>query len=587
MISDQQVRLMHRAVLNGYDAGLEIPVDEINLALDGLQSEVLAKCVAGEATLEDVTHVVNYHWPDVLLDAWQVDLIRHLLSGQQTDLNELLIKGCTAAGKGCAVSLGACLWFQAVPACKVIITSQRHKHAHDVMYGEILKWRKRMRHSCPGDNGDTRIKTDEQKYIVTASPESGEGMSGQHGPATLFIFDEATACAEEFWHIATTQAALKVALSNPRTMSGWFRHGFPTHNLDKTQVVDILGGGRRFLLTVSGSDCLNVITGERRIPEQITRERYEGIMAHPNPRWSRVFGDGKFPEEDEDVLVVLPSWLDRHLDAWRADMHVVAFGLDVAASEHGDRTVLAPGGPGGCTKIHELQDVDTMRVVGWVIRVAKNKHGIELNDGGVPIVVDMDGLGKGVGDRLAELGCWVIEFRGNATSEADPKQYVNLRTEAYAELGRRLDPRGAWPDEPWALPRDSQLCEDLCAPERIYSSDGFKFRLTPKDSPGTVSSRSGFKGETIRQKLGRSPDRGDAVAYLYHGVREHIRTLDFRDRWDGDLIASGEDPVDENTPFTDDEVQELPDYLRDLVEGSRLQEKDRLDWEQEQGRDDW
>ena len=33
--------------------------------------------------------------------------------------------------------------------------------------------------------------------------------------------------------------------------------------------------------------------------------------------------------------------------------------------------------------------------------------------------------------------------------------------------------------------------------------------------------------------------------------------------------------MDERTPFTDEQMEELPDYLRDLVQGARLQEQDR------------
>lgn len=573
MIPDDQLITAWRAVNKAATEGIELPLDELEVALDSDVAELLQSVTQGQGGAQEVGVLVRHHWPDILLDDWQAEIIWHILSGQNTDLNEVTIKGCTAAGKGFAVSLGACLWFQAAPECKIIITSQRHKHAHDVMFGEVLKCRKRMRHACPGDNGIQRVRQSEQKYIVTVSPFEVEGFSGQHGPATLFVMDEATAVPEDRWDQAKTQAACMVALANPRTMSGWFRGTFPSASLDKTQVIEI-SGGRRYVVTVGGSDCMNVREGAAIIPSQITRERYMALKEHPNPRWSRVMADGLFPEEDEDFLVIVPSWLERHLKAWRRDIHVVAFGLDVAASEAGDRTVLAAGGPGGCASVYELQDVDTMRVVGWVVRMAQDKYGIDLKANSTSVVVDMDGLGKGVGDRLAEIGVHVIEFRGNATSEVDSKQYANLRAEAYGELGRRLDPRGAFPDEPWGLPKDADLLEDLCAPERIYSSDGVKFKLTPKDNPA-----KNYKGETIRQKLGRSPDKGDAVVYLYHGVRAYQTALSWHDRFSGDILASGEDPVEERRPFTDKELEELPDYLKELVTQSRLTEQDRKEWE--------
>lgn len=340
------------------------------------------------------------------------------------------------------------------------------------------------------------------------------GNSGQHGPATLFIFDEASRGSEEYWDLAQTQAACSVALSNPRTMSGWFRRLYPSGAEDSEQVIDVPGSGKRVLFTVGGMDCVNVRTGRKVIADQIDRARYDAIMAHPNATWRRVFGEGKFPEQDEELQVIAYSWLERHHRAHRPDIPVEAFALDVAASIDGDRSVLAAGSDGGCAWVREKQTADTMQVVAWVLRQALDA-GIELTSGAVPVVVDMDGVGVGVGNRLAEQGVWVVEHRGNEASSVDSKTYANRRAETYGELGLRLNPKGPYPDEPWALPISTELDEDLTAPERVYKSDGIKWGLTPKDKP-TPS----YKGATIRETLGRSPDVGDAVAMLYRAVRE-------------------------------------------------------------------
>lgn len=54
---------------------------------------------------------------------------------------------------------------------------------------------------------------------------------------------------------------------------------------------------------------------------------------------------------------------------------------------------------------------------------------------------------------------------------------------------------------------------------------------------------------------------------------------------DEDLIASGEDPQGERAPLQDHELEDLPDYLRDLVEHSRESKQERDDWEDED--EDW
>jgi hypothetical protein len=254
------------------------------------------------------------------------------------------------------------------------------------------------------------------------------------------------------------------------------------------------------------------------IPNQLDYTRYRDILSHPDPRHAEVFAEGRFPTEDIELQVILKSWLDRHEEAWRAahgTIPVEAFGLDVAASLRGDETVLASGGPAGLCSLHSLRKIDTMQTVAWVLSTADECYDIDLRDGSVPVAVDMDGLGKGVGDRLAEQGVQVIEIRGNRPADVEQNRYLNKRAENYGELARRLDPEGPWGNEPWPLIPDASLREELVAPCKVYCSDGERFRLTPKDRPpGGV-----FQGESLREKLGRSPDRADAVVYLYAAVR--------------------------------------------------------------------
>ena len=114
----------------------------------------------------------------------------------------------------------------------------------------------------------------------------------------------------------------------------------------------------------------------------------------------------------------------------------------------------------------------------------------------------------------------VIEVRGNATPLEEKHRCSNRRAEMYAQLADRLDP--AQNAEPFALPDDRELMDELVAPEKVWQgSDGLKFRLTPKARrPG-----QSFKGRTVSERLGRSPDKADAVAYCYQAVRKPLSTL--------------------------------------------------------------
>ena len=62
-----------------------------------------------------------------------------------------------------------------------------------------------------------------------------------------------------------------------------------------------------------------------------------------------------------------------------------------------------------------------------------------------------------------------------------------------------------------------------------------------------------YVGDTLREKLGRSPDRADAVAYLYTGVRQ----LEAYERWnyDGPIVLW---PLPPDTELTATELTATP-----------------------------
>jgi len=483
--------------------------------------------------------------PVLRLDHWQRRIIKAYFDDT---ISEIMIKGNTKAGKGASTSIAVNIWYDVFDESKVILTSQRFDHAIDVIFGEISMWRRKMQCPGPGKLTATGLAESKQHYITIANPQSGEGFSGQHGPRTLFVMDEATSSPDGFYNDAQKQARKIVALANPRTMTGWFRDAYkPCNNPDTTQVINA-PFGRRLCVTVDGADNLNVrakrlerpygppggiqIDGEffpqntpippeyfarvmLLIPNQCDYGRFMGICQHADPRHVAVFAHGRFPTEDPDKQIILSSWLDFHRNAYDplSPPAVEAFGLDIARSLDGDSTSLSAGGQTGLHSIHRWHYADVMFHVAEVLRIALT-YGIDLRLGRHPVTVDMDGLGCGVGDRLRELGVWVIEFRGNASSKVDPRVYGNMRAEAYATLGRRLNPDDMWSGKPWAMPFDANLYEELCAPEKIIQGgDALRFILTPKkpnpDKPGM----------SVREKIGRSPDAADSVVYLFNSVR--------------------------------------------------------------------
>jgi hypothetical protein len=380
---------------------------------------------------------------------------------------------------------------------------------------------------------------------------------------------------DEFVANAQKNAQKIVATSNPRTLHGWFRDGFRPL-ADREDQIGVCPGtlGMRLCVTVGGPDCMNV-SGERLrrqvapkgglilegqtfdegtpippllrhhtnvlISNQIDLAQFRAITAKNDKREVDVFGYGKFPKEDPSKQVIMGSWLGRHFDAWKADAppKVDCFGLDVARSLDGDSTCLAAGGATGLRALHLWQYNDTTYHTDRVIQIAREIYGIDLTAGQTPVCVDMDGLGAGVGDQLKLKRVWVIEFRGNARAQVDVRKYANLRTEGYALLGRRLDPDDRWASQPWAMPNDSGLAAELCAPEKVYWQDALRFNISPKRKPPGVA--EGGRTISVAEKLGRSPDKADGVVYLFCAVRLLHQMNEYFAAATAPLVVSGDE----------------------------------------------
>jgi hypothetical protein len=505
-------------------------------------------------------------WPGIRLDSFQEDILDALFD---PTLWGIFVKGNTGCGKSAVGGMGVALYYAVWPESKVVITSATYDHAKGILFAETASWFKRMQFPPEGFVGSQRIGDETHHYVEVVNPLTDEAFSGRHGPHVLFCFDEATAIADSRFKIARTQATKFLAFSNPRSMFGFFRQAFPSDAPNDNQTCLTPHGKCRFQ-TIDGETILNV--RERRlerplappggiqigptfyspgmtippadydlvrplIPGQVCYDTFLSLKAETDPRWVNVFCHGRFPDEDPERQLILQQWVERSGTRWsrfhrlhervrregrvaamrrlRNWFPVQAFGLDVAASDGGDETILSAGGRKGIRQLHACRERDTMAIVGWVLRTALEDYGIDLRQGQHPVATDMDGLGKGVGDRLREQNVRIIDIHGNDTAD-DPKLYVNRRAERYALLGQRLDPRGQYADDLFLLPNDPLLAQELRAVEKIYSgSDALRFGVIPKRRPAG----SNYDGPTIHGKIGRSPDRADSVTYCFEAIR--------------------------------------------------------------------
>lgn len=189
----------------------------------------------------------------------------------------------------------------------------------------------------------------------------------------------------------------------------------------------------------------------------------------------------------------------------RIGAHVV--GLDVARFGDDDSSFFHRQGRVAWAG-ESVNGLDTMAVTGMAARMLEEDKTIRK------LFIDVTGgLGAGVYDRLVELGFGrrVVAVNFGAAA-GDPRKYFNKRSEMW---GLMAD----WLHDPITpcIPDDDVLHSDLTAPTYQHTSNG-QIKLDKK--------------EAIKKELGRSPDKGDALALTFAApvASEDRHTDDWRKR---------------------------------------------------------
>lgn len=129
---------------------------------------------------------------------------------------------------------------------------------------------------------------------------------------------------------------------------------------------------------------------------------------------------------------------------------------------------------------------------------------IPLVRDGACIVVDAIGIGSSALDFLVGLNLNVMPFVGsessNTTTAKGNLRYRNKRAESYWLLREALDPTNP---NPIALPPDPELLGDLTA---------VRYKVVTMGKVAAIQMRD---KDEVREMLGRSPDKGDAVAMTF------------------------------------------------------------------------
>lgn len=227
------------------------------------------------------------------------------------------------------------------------------------------------------------------------------------------------------------------------------------------------------------------------------------LDAMPEPLRSAI-RDGNFmaAREDSEWQVIPTQWILEANERWRQgrpeNNAMTALGLDIARGGR-DETVLAPRYGLWFDEIVVVpgrQTPDGPSVVALAVQ--------HLRDGAC-VNLDAIGIGSSVQDHIKAANIDHVPInsaeRSNRATRDGSFGFVTRRSEMWWSLREALDPDYGLGI---ALPPDPALQADLTAPTyEVRAGDPPKIYVESK--------------EDIIKRLGRSPDRGDAVVYAWAG----------------------------------------------------------------------
>jgi hypothetical protein len=232
------------------------------------------------------------------------------------------------------------------------------------------------------------------------------------------------------------------------------------------------------------------------------------LQALPEPLRSQMLhGNFTTGRKDDDWQVIPSAWVKAAMDRWKpvpkAQLgEVTSAGVDPSGG--GDEATIATRRGWRFDELVLVQPDASGHVSGGNIA----KRALDVVGEVAPVHVDIIGIGASAGEHLeAYIGDRVVRVNGaeesKATDFSGKFKFVNKRAECWWKFREALAP-----ERPVkvALPPDQRLFADLTAPHYRLTARGYQVE----------------RKDEIKRRLGRSPDRGDAVVLA--GMRTPVLT---------------------------------------------------------------
>lgn len=378
------------------------------------------------------------------------------------------------------------LWFlYAHHGSKVVTTAPTWFQVENLLWRTLRRTHAQSRVPLGGKVGSARLELDDEWYALGLSTNDPTRFQGTHAPRVLVVFDEATGVHPDIWDasnglvVGTDDRIL--AIGNPTDPSSQFKV-----NCDS---------GLWHVIELSSEDHPNVTEGRVIVPGAVTREWIAEREVEYGGRDSGMFRArvlGKWPEQGDDILIS-QGLVEAAQAKWpgKTATRLAAVGCDVARFGNDETVICQIHEDGFIPQFTVKRGQDLMQTAGELYVFIK--AGLSSSRVGV----DDAGLGGGVTDRLKELNSPIRACNGGEGA-THPDDFVNLRAEMW-----------------WALREELRAGKLLLPPDPKLKGDLTNLRYS-YDSRGRVMLE---KKDDLKRRIGRSPDRGDALAIAVWAMR--------------------------------------------------------------------
>lgn len=374
-------------------------------------------------------------------------------------------------------AFASCLinWFMSTrPDCAVVATANTKTQLQTKLWRELAIWHKRSLYEPWFQWMATSLRAIEapETWVANAIPWSvnnPEAFAGLHGQYVMVIFDESSGIEDIIWE--TMEGAMTTAGFTPI----WVVQGNPTRS----------SGGfyKCFHDPKSPWKTFKIDSRTARMTNKVQLQEWiERWGADSNFARTRIYGE--FPTVG-DMQFIASNLVDRAMANKRApeiENDYLVMGVDIAR-KGSDTSVIKLRTSNRALKPRVYRIPDTMLLAATIADAIDETHPDT-------VFIDGNGIGAGVVDRLRQLGYDVIDVLGQ--SAALDERYYNKRAECYGGLRE-------WLRGDVQLPPDDELREELVGLEYDLRRD--RILLEDKDD--------------IRDRIGRSPDKADALALTF------------------------------------------------------------------------